>query len=1166
MKERKTALRKNRLREIWRTKSRFIAIFAIIGISVGFFSGLKSAAPSMLATALHYFDDTQLMDIRLVSTIGFSEEDVEALYALDYVQQAMPGYFADLIVTHNNVDTVARVYSVPATTKTNRSLLNEPILKEGRMPQGEGECVMERYLMDMAGYHLGDTIEFNTTVNGKDTLSYVKHLQYKIVGLVDSPLYLTYLRGNTNIGDGTIAFYMLLPPEEFAFERYTVVYLRTDASQEAMNDLSEAYRDAIDDEKERLETFSAERIRHFNDTTLSEAQQKLTDGRREYEEKKAKALQKLLDGEKELTDGEREFYEKTGEGRRSLEEAEQELAEGKQQLRQGQEDYQKGLEEGRKKLEDGQAQYNEGLAQYEAGKLTYDTQIEQAEKQLAAAQAEFQMQYQIFYTTTKPQAESQLSLLKNTITIANNTVILLRQELSRAEKDTVIGRYYQQEIDELKAKLDEALTLLADYEQQYEDGVQQLADGEAQLLAGKQQLEEAQQQFLTQKAEGAAQLNAAKAQLDAAAAQLESGKLAYEQGVSSGLLELQAAQEKLTEGEAQLAAGKVELEEQSKQGMLTMKAAREKLQKGRYEAHVQLADAEKQLQDAEEQLEALQDPKWYVYDRSDNPGYSGLEEDADRVDSIAAVFPVFFLLIAALVCFTTMARMVEERRTETGTLKALGYSNRSIAQKYLIYGGTAALAGSIVGGLIGELTLPVIIVDTYGIMYILPPTILSVHWSSLLISSLAGIVCICLVSMMAVYKDLKLSPAALMRPKAPKPGKRILLEYIKPLWRHMSFTSKVTARNLFRYKARFFMTVVGVAGCTALMVAALGLRDSTTSIATLQFDELTRYDQIFALSESDTADKKAYLMSRFHADERFEYTLLGYMDWATIQKENGSRSMSLRITIGQDQSAFREMFILRDRRSQAPLTLDDDGIIIGERISEVLGLKVGDTVTLTLDNEKYACRVAGLTENYAGSIGYMTPACYERLTGHPLKYGLVFTRTAAAYKEQEKDAANDYMKDDDVITVTSITDQVNTMLNMMTSLDFVILVMIFCAGMLAMVVLYNLTNINIAERVREIATIKVLGFYSLETANFIYRESIALTIIGGLCGMGLGSVFATFIVEAIQMDNVMFPKLVSFQSYLIGFVLTLLFSLLVNFMMYFKMNRISMVESLKSVE
>ncbi len=1159
------ALRKNTLREILRTKSRFIAIFAIIGISVGFFSGLKSSAPSMLATALQYFDDTKLMDINVISTIGFSEEDIEELHELSYVEQVMPAYFADLIVTKDNVDTVARVYSIPETTKTNHSVLNQPVLKEGRFPKGEGECVIEKYFLGMSGYHLGDTIEFNKAVEGKDTLSCIRHLSYKIVGVVDSPLYLTYLRGNTIIGDGTIAFYMMIPPEEFAFERYTMVYLRTEASHEAFNDLTQAYKDKVNDEKEQLEAFSQKCIERFNTTTLAEAQKELADARKEYEEKKAETLQKLKDGAKELQDGVQQYYEKTGEGRQQLEDGEKELQDGREKLAKGQAEYKKGMEEARQQLTDAQKQYDDGLAQYNAGKLEYDTRIDAAEKQLAAAQNEFNLQYQVFYTSTKPQAETKLSLLKLTIDLYSRGIITAEERLAKLKKEPFSERV-QEEIRQLEEELAETRQKTAEYQKQYDDGMKQLADGEAQIKAAQQQLADAQLQLQTQKAEGAAKLSEAKNKLDQAEGQLTAGRTKYEAAMSEGMMELQEAQAKLLEGEAKLAAGQAELKEQTLQGQLAMKEGREKLANGRYEAHVQLGEAEEALHDAQQKIDSLANAKWMIYDRNDNPGYTGLEEDADRVDSIAQVFPVFFLLIAALVCFTTMARMVEERRTETGTLKALGYSNFSIAAKYLIYGGTAALAGSIAGAVAGEATLPFIIVSTYGIMYSLPPTILSIEWSSLILASVSGIMCICIVSFMAVYKDLKLAPAVLMRPKAPKPGKRILLEYITPVWKHLRFTSKVTARNLFRYKARFFMTVVGVAGCTAMMVAALGLRDSITSIADLQFRQLTKYDQVYALSKAGTTDQKAYLMSQFHADDRFENSLLAYMDWASIEKDKNGRNMQVRILFGDNREQFEQMFVLRDRTSHADVPLTDDGLVLTERVGEVLKLSVGDTVVLTLENERYSCKVTGFTENYAGSTGYMTPAYYEKITGKSPKYALVFTRTAEAHKSEEKEMANDLMKNEDIITVTSITDQVDTMMDMVKSLDFIVFVMIFCAGMLAVVVLYNLTNINIAERVREIATIKVLGFYSLETANFIYRESIVLTVIGGLCGLGLGNIFANFIVEAIQMDNVMFPKIISFWSYVIGFVLTIVFSLLVNFIMYFKMNRISMVESLKSIE
>ena len=1160
------ALRKNTLREIFRTKSRFIAIFAIIGISVGFFSGLKSSGISMLATSLKYFSDSHLMDISLLSTVGFDDEDIDEIKKLDFVDEVMPAYAADLIISRDEIDSVVKVYSVPQKTKTNRHPINEPILKEGRLPRGEGECAIESYFLGMSGYKLGDTITFNPSVEGRAATEIVKSLDFKIVGIVDSPLYLTYLRGNTTIGDGTVAFYMLIPPEQFATERYTAVYLRTNASDGRVYEFGDEYRDLVDEQKKEIEKLSLRCVDRFEATTLADAQKKLNDARTEYEEKKTEALDEISKGEKKLLDGAREFYEQTGDAQKKIDDAEKELADGKEKLEKGQQDYKTGIEEAKKKLTDAQTQYDEGLAKYNAAKLEYDTQIDEAEKKLQSAQNEFDIQYQIFYSSTKPQAETKLTLLKEATDLLMELLQKAEDKLEELKQSEILGKGVKQEIEEQEKKINEYKKKISEYQRQYEEGKQKLAEGEQQIADAKAQLDAANAELMSKKAEGAVKLNEAKTQLDSAEGQLANGRLEYETALTTGMMELQAAQTQLTEGERKLDEGKKELAAKSAEALAKLKQGREELIKGKYQAHVQLDDAEKKLDDAEGQLSSLENAKWYVNGRDYNPGYSGLAEDADRVDSVSKVFPVFFLLIAGLVCFTTMTRMVEEHRTETGTLKALGYSNTAIAMKYIIYSGAAALLGSIVGGIAGLFTLPFIIVDTYGIMYSLPPTVLNINWMSYLLSSVTGIVCICLVSLFACFRDLRQTPANLMRPKAPKPGKRILLEYIKPLWNGLSFTSKVTARNLFRYKARFFMTVIGVAGCTALMVAALGLKDSTTDIADKQFNKLTMYDQIYALSEAGTSKENEYLMSQFHADEDFKSTLLANMSWGTISDKASGKSLSIRFTIGEEQKEFEKMFILRDRLSHEPVPLTDNGIVVTERTGEVFGLKEGDYITITLDEEKYSCKVTGFTENYAGCLGYMTPKYYKQLTGSELKYNVILTRLTDESRSMERDVANRYMKSDKIITVTSMVEQINTMMDMMNSLDFVILVMMFCSGLLAVVVLYNLININIAERVREIATIKVLGFYSLETANFIYRESLVLTLIGGLAGLGLGNVFATFIVESIQMDNVMFPKEVSFMSYLIAFVMTFVFSMIVNFMMYFKMNRISMVESLKSIE
>lgn len=1158
------SLRKNILREIYKTKSRFISILAIIGLSVGFFSGLKAACPSMIETADRYFVDQNLMDIRLISTVGFDDDDIKDISNLSSVVDVMPSYSADLLVTKDSVDKVARVYSLPEKTDTNSKALNEPVLVDGRMPKNNDECVIESYFMNMEGYKIGDTITFNEKVDGKSTDTFIKHLSYKIVGTVGSPLYLTFSRGNTNVGSGSISFYMMIKPEEFNYERYTNVYVTTKASQQGLSGFSDEYKDIIDDETTEFEELSSSCINRFNSTTLSDAKKKLSDAQKEYAEKKQEAEDEISDGEKKLYDAQKEFNDKITEAEQKISDSEKQLADAKTQLADGQKEYQTKINEAYNQLVDAQKQYDDGQKKYNDAKLEYDTKISQAQSKLDTAQNEYDMQYTQFYNTTKPQAETQLTIFKAAIDLCNGEIDKIESKINSIHE--AVGADDEGLLGDLKSKLNEYRQRLDEYQKQYDDGMKQLADGEKLLSDAKSKLTSAKEEFETQKADGAAQLNDAKSQLDSAQSQLEIGKLTYENAMNNGMLELQTAQAQITEGEKQLEQGKKELETQKENGQTELKAAREKLTDGKHEANLQLSSAEEKLNDAQKTIDNLEDAKWYVYNRDDNPGYSGLIQDAQRVDSIATAFPMFFMLVAFLVCLTTMTRMVEERRTEIGTLKALGYSNAAISAKYFIYAALASLIGSIIGSILGLSTLPFIIVNTYGIMYTLPPTKLIIPWDSVIYAAVAGLLCTCVVALITCFKELRIKPATLMRPKAPKPGKRILLEHITPIWKHMNFTSKVTARNLFRYKARFLMTVIGVAGCTALIVAGFGLKGSISVIADRQFGEITKYDEIYALSESGTSSEKAYLMSQFHADERFSSTLLAYYGSTTAYYKDKDNSIGLKIVIGDDQKTFKDMFVLRERKSHETLALDDSGIIVTERMSEVLGVKIGDTINFTIDEDYYTSTVKGITENYAGNYMYMTPEYYRYLTGRELEYNIVMTSLAVDISDTEEEIANDWMQNSDIITVSLMSETISSVSDMLKSLDIIVFVLIFCAGLLAVIVLYNLTNINIAERVREIATIKVLGFYNRETANYIYRENLVLTVVGAVVGMFLGSWLTHFIINTIQMDMVMFSKDISVLCYIMGFVLTVVFSLLVNLIMYFKMKKISMVESLKSIE
>lgn len=1174
------ALRKNIFREIKNTKSRFISILAIIALSTGFFTGVKASSPSMMETGRQYFEDQNLMDIRLVSTVGFDDDDIRKIKEMDCTVDVMPSYMADLIISQDNIDTTVRVYSLPEKTDTNDRIINEPVVVEGRLPQKSGECVIESYYYNISDYHIGDTIKFNEKIQGKDTADTIKNLEYKITGVVYTPVHITYQRGNTTVGDGSVSFFIMVPSDEFVSERYTNVYVTTTAGGSGYSDLSDEYKELIEAQTEEYENLSKDRIREFNDTTLKDARQELDDAKKEYTDKKAEAEKEISDGIKKLADGEKELNDKLLEAEEKLAQGKKELEESKAKLSDGQKEYADGIEDAKNKLADAQQQYSDGKTAYSKAKLEYDTEIAKAQNQLNAAETEYNTQYSLFYGTTKPQAETRLTLLKTGIDLCNEGIDKAEQEIQklteRLESPLQIGESIEvsldtdekinDQIDSLNEKLKEYRQKLDEYQKQYDEGTKQLAEGEKKLNEAKDQLDDAKSQFEEKKLEGAQKLNEAQIQLDEAQSKLDIGKLEYETAMNTGLLELQAAQTMISEGEKELENGRSELEKQKAAGLQALKEGREKLATGKAEARTKLNEAEIKLKDAEKTIDKLQDAKWYVYDRDSNPGYSNLEEDALRVDNVATVFPIFFLLVAALVCLTTMTRMVEERRTEIGTLKALGYSNLSIAAKYFIYAALAAVAGSVIGAAIGIATLPFIIIDTYSMMYTLPPTKLVIPWDSFVFSAGTGILCTCLVATIACFGELKIRPATLMRPKAPKPGKRILLEHITPLWKHMNFTSKVTARNLFRYKARFLMTVIGVAGCTALIIGGLGLKDSITVIADRQYKEISVYDEIYALSEAGTADEKAYLMSQFHADKRFSETLLVSQNWTTFSYNNNRNKLNLRAIIGENNEQFEKIFILRDRQTHQKIELDNNGIVINERLAEVIGAKLGDTVSFTLNDDPYTAKVTGITENYAGNFMYMTPEFYQRLTGKETEYNIVYTQVAPEAKSNEREIANEWMQNEDIVTVSMLNEQLDSILDMLDSLNVIVFVLVICAGLLAVVVLYNLTNINIAERVREIATIKVLGFYNSETANYIYRENIILTIVGAGVGLPLGKLLATFIVMAIQMDMVMYPQQVNFISYFIGFALTLIFSMLVNFIMYFKMKKISMVESLKSIE
>lgn len=914
---------KNIFREICGTKARFISIMAIIGLGVGFFVGVKAAGPSMVNTLVNYSHEQNMMDFRLVSEVGFSDDDVDEIAKTDGIARVQRGYFTDVIMNDGNKKSVTRIHSLDANDK-----INIPLLSEGRLPEKSGEIVVEETAY-AAAIELGTKVKFDETVtsrkNGEKEDIPLRCSEFTVVGKMKSPLYISFQKGSTTVGNGTIAYYMMVLPEDFDSKRYTELFLVTDFSENGGYPYSNEYDATIDNLQAELEDVCDERIKVFWADEIKPEWDKLNDGKNELE----------------------------------------------------------------KAMEDTQRQLKSAADQIDALRLQYETVI--------------------------------------------------------------------------------------------------LPSGNKTLIAQTQ-------------------------------AQLEAAEAEYRESKKTADDKFKSEKQKILDGEAE--------------------------------------------------LKEFDDIKSYVFTRDDNPGYAEFNDNAGRVDAVASVFPVFFLLVAILVCVTTMTRMVEERRTEIGTFKALGYSNGTIISKYVIYSTTAGVTGCTVGCVVGCAALPNIIFNAYAMMYHIKDMDAVVPWHYIILGFIVAVICTALVSWFTCRRELHQRPAALMRPKTPKAGKRNLLERIGFVWKRLKFTSKVTARNLFRYKARFFMTVIGVAGCTALILAAFGLMDSIGGIVDKQFGEINKYNLSIVFSEAKTDQKAFEVADKIGESYSIKNSMAIYQDEITVyDNETDTTYGDTYIIVPSNPKELRSVIDLHDRQTGKGVELTDGGCVMTEKLADRMGLKIGEEFKITDSSDKeVTLKLSAVCENYLYSYVYISPDYYNSCFGSKAAYNILDTYLDCN-DEVERDAlASGLLESDEIITVSYSDSGVENFRKMLTTLNMVVYVMIISAGALAFVVLYNLTNINIAERAREIATIKVLGFYNREVSEYIYRENIILTIIGALFGLFLGVFLNGFIIQTVEVDIVMFGRDIMPQSFLFALGLTFLFAIIVNFFMYFKMRGIDMVESLKSIE
>lgn len=1135
------ALVKNTIREIKNSKARFISIMAIIALGVGFFAGIKATAPSMYNLAETYFREQNLMDYRLVSTVGFDEDDIKAVSKTDGVSDVMPSYYCDVLSNSDSGADVVRLIALPKSYGDN-NIINELVLKEGRFPEKRNEIVVENSTITGVKYKIGDKVVFADTAGDTDVTTEINSLEYTVVGIADSPLYISYQRGSTNVGNGKISEYMYIPHENFVYERYTELYVKADFSKNCLA-FSDEYTSNSEKVSEILEKTAGVRCEVFKKDVIDKSEQELQSAKDDYSKEKQKADDEFAKAEKEINDGREELIEKTDEAQSKLNEVKNQIESGKDGLKNATDAYYTQISNAEAIINEKESELEEARGEYETAKAAFDKEISAAQQQLDEGWAEYDKSYAEFKNTQEPQlvsgieqAQSAVDSLNNAIAAETNPEILaaLNKQLLQA----------QQTLDSLTAQYNQAVLT---FEQ------------------SKSQLDSSQSEFDSKKAEGQAQLDSALEQIEQGSAELEAAKTELETQKAEGYNQLVQAQSELDSAQSQYDDGVSELEKQKQEGQKKLDDAQKEYDDKKSETDEKFAQAQKEIDDAQSESDKLSEPKWYVFMRDDNPGYSTFSLNADKIDAVATVFPVFFLLVAVLVCVTTMTRLIEEKRTEIGTFKALGYGNFNIVFKFVIYSGIAAITGSAVGVVLGVTTLPFIIYNAYKIMYYIGDITLIINVPSVILGIAAAVVCTAAVSVIVCMRSLAHKPSSLMRPKTPKSGKRILLEYITPLWKHMSFTAKLTARNLFRYKSRLCMTVIGVAGCTALIVAAFGLLNSFDPLTKDQFETIYKYDAVVVAKDGGTKEDVDYLTEKISGyDNMSDYTFVSQED-VTVEFKENIKEDGTYLSVVQNPEELGSLISLHTRKDKKELSLTDDGVLINEKLADEFGIKTGDIIKLSSDSGNSEVKVCGIFEQYLNNYIYMPSSLYKSLYGKDAKYNML-VKLKDNSEASEEALSSQFLKDDKIAAVSFINSSLDDFRNMLNSLNLVVLVMIICAAALAFVVLYNLTNINIAERVREIATFKVLGFYNKETSSFIYKENIVLTLLGIAAGLVMGVFLTEFIVQTIEIDNIMFGRQIYFTSYLYAAGLTLLFSLLVNAVMSFKIKSVNMVESLKSVE
>ncbi len=1123
----RSMMAKNLRQSIFHSLGRFIAIAMIIALGSGMFVGLRATKADMVATGQEYTDDQNMFDLRLLTSYGWGKEQVAEISKLDGIADAEGVFYTDLILSGDNgADSVYRFYTIPEK-------INTPVLKSGRMPEQPDECLAD-------GQHTTDSI-LGTTItvadsNDADSLEVLNYRTFTVVGRVSTPLYMDTTRGSTSVGNGSLANYFFVPESAFDTNYYTEIYVTIPGDYAIYSDAyNTALEDAADAIAPLLEPFAAQRlkdVRQEAENQYSEGAQEYSDACRDYAQAKEDAEQQLHDGFQELLDGE----ESLRSAQRQLEDAEQQLEDAKTTVSESRISLKKSrktlaasksdaysqiseasqtLMENYTSVSESMLEVNGGLTEIESKSAEVDAAVTQLQALVAAEDAAVKA--------------AQLALdYAQQFGASEETIVKLQSTLEEATAQR----------DENQALLDEAVA-----------GQEELAAKKAELEAAKLQLENAQDQIQT----GLLELTQNQALADKQFSAAEEQITAAEE-----LLDAYEAQ--FPEQEQQIADGWEELKQRNQEyldGKKEYREARNKALQELADGQVQLDEAKEELADARQTIRNMTENDVTILDRNSNVGYSALDSNSDIVAGVSRVFPVFFLLVAALVCITTMTRMVDEERTQIGTLKALGYGNVAIISKYLIYAGSTAVFGCLLGTAAGSVIFPKILWEAYKIiMYVRPEICLQID-----VPLCAGVFlmytgAMLLATWYCCRRSLQEVPAELIRPKAPSAGKQLVFERL-PIWNRLSFLNKVAVRNIFRYRQRLAMMLLGIGGCTALLLTGFGVRDTIVHIVDTQFQQVTLYDMTVYFEEGQTEEQKQMFLSELQTGES---GMFFYQSSVELAQDGTTKDIYL-VAAGDELVQFLD---LHDDSQPIPFPEDGD-VILSVGVAEALDIQVGDTIALrNPDLQTLTVTVAGIFDNYVYNYAIVNSTTLQQQWGEIPLSQMAYVRLADG--EDAYTAGARVSALDGVMNV-SVNEELAAMVSgMMDAMDLVVVVIVFCAALLAVVVLYNLTNINVNERLREIATIKVLGFTARETGMYVFKENIVLCCMGTLLGLLMGNLLLAFVVDQIRIDMVWFRPRLQILSYVWSVLLTILTALLVDALFYGRLDRINMAEALKSVE